>query len=246
MKIYQLLKRGEYHPDFCEDFSVVQPVSSSVLLCAVLDGCTMGQESHFAATLAAKILRKVIKERQYRAFYGEIVPCTGLEQELREILVGVFQEFRQMRNQLLLDTSELLTTLVVALLDTDTGEAYGIALGDAVVALNGRILRFEQHNKPDYLAYHLGQDVDAWYAQQKQVFRATNCNDMSLATDGIDSFQPLSISPPAEPLDIHHLLLVDEELAERDEMLNIKMKRLENLFSLKPTDDLAIVRVRLS
>ncbi|TGD79310.1 protein phosphatase 2C domain-containing protein [Hymenobacter wooponensis] len=246
MKIYQLLKRGEYHTDFCEDFSVAQAVSSSVVLCAVLDGCTMGRESHFEATLGAKILRKVIKERQYRAFYGEAATGPGLERELREIMVEVFQEFRQMRNQLLLDTSELLTTLVIALLRTDTGEVYGMALGDAVIALNGQIMRFEQHNKPNYLAYHLGQDVDTWYAHQKQIFRATSCSDLSLATDGIYSFQPINDCSPTEPLDIAQFLLVDPELAERDEMLHIKVKRLENRFSLKPTDDLAIVRVRLS
>jgi hypothetical protein len=246
MKIYQLLKRGEYHPDFCEDFSVVEPVSSSVLLCAVLDGCTMGHESHFAATLGAKILRKVIKERQYRMFYREVSSCSGLEQELREIMVAVFQEFRQIRNLLLLETKELLTTLVVALLNTDTGEAYGMALGDATVALNGQIVQYEHQNKPDYLAYHLGQNEDAWYTQQKQIFRATNCTDLSLATDGIDSFLAMGALSPNTQLNIPYFLLVDPELAERDEMLNIKVRRLENQFSLKPTDDLAIVRVRLT
>jgi hypothetical protein len=244
MKVYQLLKRGEYHADFCEDFGLVQQVSGNRWLCAVMDGCTMGQESHFASTLAAKIIRKVLKERQYQAFYQTLPRTPSLQQEVREILEAVFREFQQLRNQLLLDTHELLTTLVVALVDTDTKAVYGLALGDATVALNKQLIRFEQSNKPDYLAYHLGQNFDDWFAQQKQTFQVDTCFTISLATDGIDSFQPTD-SASDEFLNIPYFLLVDEELSERDEMLAIKVKRLENRHDLLPTDDLAIVRIQL-
>ncbi|SNR28561.1 MULTISPECIES: protein phosphatase 2C domain-containing protein [Hymenobacter] len=243
MEVYQLLRRGEYHADFCEDFSVVQPMGSGRWLCAVMDGCTMGRESHFASTLAAKIIRKVVKERQYQQFHEDI-SATSVQQELVEIMAALFGEFQQARNYLLLDTNELLTTLVMALLDQNTGEVYGLAVGDATVAINERITRFEQDNQPDYLAYHLGQHFEEWLAQHKQSFHSTSCTNLGLATDGIDSFQSTD-SSPSDTRAIAHYLLVDDELTERSEMLNIKLKRLENRYSLVPMDDLAVVRIRL-
>ncbi|GAB3294415.1 protein phosphatase 2C domain-containing protein [Hymenobacter tenuis] len=244
MRIYQLLKIGRYHSDFCEDFTLVLKQGENKLVCAVMDGCTMGQESHFAATLMAKIIRKVIKERQYHEFYGSISADLSLQEELHDILAAVFLEFRNMKSQLLLDTSELLTTLVLGLINASTQEVYGLAIGDATVAINGQLIRFEQDNTPDYLAYHLGQDFEKWYGKQKQFFQATACTDVSLATDGIDSFQNLD-SVASDPINVARYLLIDQELCERDEMLNIKTKRLENRHSLSPTDDVAIVRVML-
>lgn len=243
MTVFQFLKRGAYHTEFCEDFSLVQAIGEHKLLCAVMDGCTMGQESHFASSLLAKVLRKIIKERQYQQFYGELPYALSLEEELQQILSAVFNEMRQLRNLLLLDTTELLTTLVLALLDTQTREAIVLAVGDATVAINGRITRFEQNNRPDYLAYHLGGSFLEWYQQQQQVIQVATCTDISIATDGIDSFQASPHDTDAP--DVPAYLLLNNDLLERREMLDIKVRRLENLHSLVPTDDVAIIRVVL-
>lgn len=246
MQIYQLLKRGAYHADFCEDFSVAQPLGAHKLVLAVLDGCTMGQESHFASTLVAKVLRKVLKEHAYREFYGEL-EAISLEAELRDILAAVFAEVRQLKSQLHLEATELLTTLVVALLDTYSRQVVVLALGDATVALNGRLTRFEQDNRPDYLAYHLSQPFAEWYDQQHQILHNPNCTDLALATDGIDSFAPTDAAAAEVDLpDVPAYLLLNQELAEREEMLTIKLRRLERTFGLVPTDDVAILRVRLT
>ncbi|RSK44655.1 protein phosphatase 2C domain-containing protein [Hymenobacter perfusus] len=245
MQLYQLLKRGAYHADFCEDFSVAQPLGAHKLVLAVMDGCTMGRESHFASTLVAKVLRKVLKEHAYREFYGELV-AASLEAELREIIAAVFAEMRQLKNQLYLETNELLTTLVVALLDTDSRQVVVLALGDATVALNGRLTRFEQDNRPDYLAYHLSRPFAEWYDQQRQILHAPNCTDLALATDGIDSFAPTDVAAEVDLPDVPAYLLLNQELAEREEMLTMKVRRLESTFGLVPTDDVAILRVRLA
>ncbi|GAB2787888.1 hypothetical protein HNQ93_002666 [Hymenobacter luteus] len=245
MTIYQFLQRGEYHVDFCEDFTVVMPLGEDKLVCAVLDGCTLGQDSHFAATLGAKLLRKAAKEYYYQELYQPRTASLSLPEELKLLVAGVFHGFREMRNLLLLDTPELLTTLVILLLDTARREAMLLALGDATVAVNGELIRFEQQNRPDYLAYHLGEDFDAWYALQRQRLHVLACRDISLATDGIDSFRPVAGPALAEPAAVAHRLLVDEELAERAEMLNIKVRQLQNAAGLVPTDDVAIIRVRL-
>ena len=240
MQLYQLLKRGAYHPDFCEDFSLAEPLGTRLVL-AVMDGCTMGRESHFASTLVAKVLRKVIREWPYRQHHGALPPTPTLADELRELLAAVFADLRQLQSQLLLATNELLTTLALALLNPATGAVEVLVLGDATVALNGRLIRFEQDNRPDYLAYHLAQPFPAWYARQTQRLSAPDCHDLSLATDGIDSFEPTTPTPDLP--DVPALLLLDTHLAERPEMLNIKVRRLENASGLIPTDDVAIVRV---
>jgi Protein phosphatase 2C len=246
MQIYQLLQRGAYHADFCEDFSVVQPLGAHHLLLAVLDGCTMGRESHFASTLVAKVLRKVVKERAYRQFYGDL-PTVPQATELREIMAAMFEEMRQLKSQLHLETTELLTTLVVALLDTHSRQVVVLALGDATVALNGQLTRFEQDNRPDYLAYHLHRPFAEWYDQQQQILQAPDCTDLALATDGIDSFAPTDTAAVGVDVpDVPAYLLLNQELAGRNEMLTIKMRRLARTFGLVPTDDVAILRVRLA
>ncbi|OWP62075.1 hypothetical protein CDA63_15990 [Hymenobacter amundsenii] len=242
MQLYQLLKRGAYHPEFCEDFSLAEPLGSRLVL-AVMDGCTMGRESHFASALVAKVLRKVIKEYPYRRHHNSLPPTPTLADELRELLAAVFADLDQLKNQLLLETNELLTTLVIALLDPTTGAVEILVLGDATVALNGQLTRFEQNNRPDYLAYHLARPFADWYGQQTQRLSASDCRDLSLATDGIDSFEPATPTAPDDLPNIPALLLLDTQLAERPEMLNIKVRRLETSFSLLPTDDVAIIRV---
>lgn len=242
MQLYQLLKRGAYHPEFCEDFSLAELLGTRLVL-AVMDGCTMGRESHFASTLLAKILRKVIREWPYRQYHGKLPATPTLADELRELLAAVFADLRQLKSQLLLDTRELLTTLALALLDPATGAVEILVLGDATVALNGQLIRFEQDNRPDYLAYHLAQPFADWYGRQTQRLSAPACHDLSLATDGIDSFEPAAPTPDLP--DIPALLLLDTQLAERPEMLAIKVRRLESTFALTATDDVAIVRAIL-
>ena len=71
MQIYQITKIGEYHFDFCEDYAFSKRFSDNKLLCVVMDGCTMGEESYFASTLFGKIIKKIIKERDYKEFLAK-------------------------------------------------------------------------------------------------------------------------------------------------------------------------------
>lgn len=71
MKAYTLLRMGEHHTNHCEDYAVVEPLGPNRLLCAVMDGCTMGTDSYFAATLVGKVLRKIAAEKNYGSFYDK-------------------------------------------------------------------------------------------------------------------------------------------------------------------------------
>jgi len=68
MKIYSTLTIGEFHTNYCEDFLVIEQITNSEKLIAVLDGCTMGTESVFASMLYGKILRKIAKHFFYEDF----------------------------------------------------------------------------------------------------------------------------------------------------------------------------------
>lgn len=68
MKKYELSKIGEFHTNHNEDSSTITEIGEDIILIAVLDGCTMGKESHFASTLLVKLLRKIGKEISYRKF----------------------------------------------------------------------------------------------------------------------------------------------------------------------------------
>ena len=43
-----------------------------------------------------------------------------------------------------------------------------IVVGDGLVCVDGKEYHFEQEDKPDYLGYHLNEDFNFWFEQQKQ------------------------------------------------------------------------------
>ena len=206
-----------------------------------MDGCTMGTDSYFASTLIGKLLRKIAKAKGYKELFVEEPDQPDPEAYLKSILKDLFQELLVIKSQLLLEQNELLTTLLVLLFDKRSGHGIILAVGDGVVAVNGIITEFDQDIKPDYLGFHLHEDFDTWYAKQK--IYIDSVRDVSLATDGIGLFT--NVVPPRvdDVLDPISYLLQNRENEDNDDMLELKLKRLEHVYSLKPSDDLAIVRI---
>jgi hypothetical protein len=241
MKIYHVLQIGTFHINHCEDFYIIEKAGNDLRLCAVMDGCTMGKESYFAATLAGKILRKIAKEHYYQAF---IQPeNVTVEITLKAILQALFNELKIIKNQLFLETNELLTTLILLLINEKTGNGMVLVIGDGVVCIDGNITEFEQDNKPDYLGYHLNEDFEEWFARQNQKIWFDNAADISIATDGIFTFQRQNPKNTFSKIDSIDFLLRDKTGDNNAEMLKSKVRILERDFDLKPTDDLGIVRV---
>lgn len=242
MKFYPLLTIGDYHQNYCEDYYLIQELGNQVYVCAVMDGCTMGEDSYFASTLVGKLLRKIIKEYSYQQFH-EKSAVSSPEVILQTIVQRLFSELKSIKNQLLLETSELLTTLIILVCDQHADKGMVLAIGDGVVCINGKVTVFEQQNNPDYIAYHLNKPFEEWYACQKQVLTFDSISDISIATDGIETFASITGIPTAESPDIFHSFLIDTTHADRAEMLSIQLRSIEKIYSMKPTDDLAIIRV---
>jgi hypothetical protein len=207
-----------------------------------MDGCTMGIDSYFASALTGKLLRKIAKEKGYKELYKP-GSQTGIEDYLKSIIKELFRELAIARNQLMLDQKELLTTLIILLIDKKENNGIVLVVGDGLVSINGMTTEFDQDNKPDYLGFHLGEDFETWYTLQKQKIAFNDIQDISIATDGIFMFRPVKMVDTGETIDPIDFLINDKLNVENEDMLYLKLKRLEHRYGLKPTDDFAMIRL---
>lgn len=242
MNIYSTLQIGDYHINHCEDFFITRKIGSDKILCAVMDGCSTAMESHFASNLIGKILRKICIEKGYQELYETNAGLT-IEEELKSILKDLFKEIISIKNQLMLDEKELLTTLIVLLYNQKENKGIILTIGDGVICMNGKITEYERNNKPDYFAYYLHENFETWYENQHQKIFIDHLQDISIATDGISTFSPVKKIAHHETIDPLNYLLTDQSNIDSEEMLNLKLKKLEHHYGMKSTDDLAIVRI---
>lgn len=241
MKVFQTLCMGQHHSLHCEDYLLCAKIGTQRQLFAVMDGCTMGRDSYFAATLCAKVLKKIALERGYLEFKAGTQ--LDLKLELKFILQRLFQELKSIKNQLLLDQYDLLNTLILLLWDEIQAAGAIIVIGDGAVYQDGQLHVFDQKNQPDYLGYHLEEDFESWFAQQKQQVFIDSFQNLSICSDGILSFVPFDGETYLNTPDPIHFLLEDTQYAEKENMLEKKVRILEKEYGLKPMDDLAIIRL---
>ncbi|WP_459212044.1 protein phosphatase 2C domain-containing protein [Aquimarina rhabdastrellae] len=239
MNIYTTLHIGEFHTNHCEDFLIVEQIGTNEKLIAVLDGCTMGKESVFASILFGKILRNIAKKK----FYEEFVSNTPIT--LEEVLKLLINEIKILKNHLGLETNELLSTLIIGIINSNESRADFLTIGDGLICIDGELTEYEQNDKPDYLGYHLTDDFDTWFNHQKQKLSISSFKDLSIATDGIFTFKNFKDkSNQKSEYEIIKHLLIDNEGTEFDNFLDRKINFLKDQENHIVTDDLAIIRVK--
>jgi hypothetical protein len=243
MKIFSAIQIGDYHQNNCEDHLFIGEYGKNNILCAVMDGCTTALESQFASLLVGKILKKICLEKGYKEFIEQNKNLLTPEENLKSILKDLLNELKIIKNQLMLDEKELLTTLIILLFDKNNDEGILLAIGDGFVSINGEITEFEQDNKPDYLGFHLSEDFETFYNSQKQKIEFSKLQDLTIATDGIFTFERLSTNKSKEEVDVIQFLTIEKTNSEKEDMLTLKLKKLENEFGLKPTDDFSMIRI---
>ncbi|MFD2567522.1 protein phosphatase 2C domain-containing protein [Pseudotenacibaculum haliotis] len=243
MKIYTTLHIGDFHTNHCEDFFINEPIGTHKKLIAVLDGCTMGTESVFASILYGKILRNIAKKKYYAEFINKNNP--NLKTELKEVVRQLIYEIRIIKNHLGLEVNELLSTLIIGIIDITSTSAEILAIGDGLISIDGKLTEYEQDDKPDYLGYHLSEDFNTWYDAQKQTISVSSFQDLSVCTDGIFTFRNLEdSSKQKEETEIIDFLLNDAQGSEFDNFLDRKIKILKDKWRHVVTDDLAIIRIK--
>lgn len=233
-RLYHTLQRGIQHPLGCEDALFTQQLSDALWVAAVCDGCSSGKESHFAATLQCKLLRKIVNS-------NTDLPLSASPDVLGIYLLQQFMEqLAESQMILCLSNLELLATMILLVRQGDT--AWVSVLGDGVLNLNGEIIDIEQNNTPDYPAYHLSESDTEWATYfKKQSYYITNLHQIAIATDGVLSFAGGNQGMTARQATEY--LLCDTNLAAHNGMLARKCAILHHQHRLLPTDDIAIVRL---
>ena len=240
---YELSTIGSFHINHNEDAYLITEIGNHHILMAVMDGCSMGKESHFASTLILKILRKISTEISYKAFLEKI--DKGADEYLREIMEQLFQELKFLKNHLLLEVEEILSTLILGILNKKEKQAELITIGDGLICCNGILYEYEQDDKPDYLGYHLAEDFSVWWQKQNQQLSLKQVEDLSISTDGIFTFKKFDnrVYESIQEEQIAAYFLIDRQWEGQAKMFSKKLSEIERIFGLRPSDDLTILRV---
>ena len=242
MNIYTTLHIGEFHTLHCEDFLIIEQLGTNTKLIAVMDGCSMGKESVFASILFGKILRMIAKNKYYQEMYDDKEET--LEKVLKEITQLLFEEAIHLKNKLGLETEELLSTLILGVVNVKESKAEIIAVGDGLICVDGAITEYEQNDKPDYFGYHLSEDFEEWYNAQEQRLSIPEFQDLSICTDGIFSFKNLTDKENQKSEnEIIDFLLISKHGLENEKYFDKRIKSLKDDENHWLTDDLAIVRL---
>lgn len=243
MNIFQVTQIGTFHTNHNEDHLISRETGKDKLIIAVMDGCSMGIDSHFASALTGKILNKITRELHYRAFFQK--GKRGNSAVLKEIFQKLFESLFEIKNQLLLETEELLTTIILGVIDSERKSAEILTVGDGLIAFNGRILEYEQDDKPDYLGYHLNESFEQWFEKQQQRLSIPNIKNLSISTDGIFSFKPFHKNEydPVTTSEIVEFLLSPSQTSDTDYLLKKRLIQIERKWGLKPSDDLSVIIV---
>lgn len=243
MEVYQLIKRGEMHKDFCEDFLLSFTLDEQYSVYAVFDGCSTGKDSHLASSLIAKVVKA---EMECLA----LEPIVSPKELITDTIYNVMSTLRNIRNDLFLETDELLSTLILMVVDTKKQLGGIRVFGDGFVSINGKLHTIEQDNRPDYLAYYLDElqeieDFEIWLENHSEWFDVADIQDVSVATDGVDSFQRYSginKNEEDEPKPMIYLSN-DTYLINNKSMLARKCNILRTKYSYVNQDDIAMIRV---
>lgn len=240
MIIHKLIIRGYDHPLFCEDFAFVKK-HDNLVFSGIFDGCSTGQDSHFASSLFAKIFLNNIEK---------INTKNPLDAMMRQLLHYSIKDILQIKGLLNLHIEDLLTTIVIMIFNTGTNEANIVFVGDGFAMIDGEKIIIDQNNQPDYLAYHIENlqrkdNFVEWYERLKTKFIFEVINDISICSDGIQSFTKNSESPD-EAINPVEYLLDDTFLIKNKTMLSRKCNILRTKFNIVPLDDLSIVRIKLN
>ncbi|MEN8119350.1 MAG: protein phosphatase 2C domain-containing protein [Bacteroidota bacterium] len=242
MIVHKYVKRGLNHANYCEDFILHETVGEKYELFGVFDGCSSGKDSHFASSFIAKVIRSEFLNMDVKN--GEIP-----KKLQKKLLYRSVQKIKELKSKLLLDIDDLLSTIILFIYDKMNDCGHIVVVGDGFVSINGQQNSIDQNNMPDYLAYHLDKINDEdkflnWYKQHTKVFSVDKLLDVSISTDGVESFVKKNVSVESEAvLDPGNYLLSDDFLIINKAMLGRKCNILERKYGLVNGDDLGIIRV---
>ncbi len=243
MKFFELTHIGEFHTNHNEDFLVVEDAGSNIKLIAVMDGCSSGTDSHFASTLIGKLLRKIAKQEGYREYAQK--NQVELSILIEKITIQLFEELGNLNRQLDLRSDEILSTLILGLVDTQSEKAELVIIGDGFIHVNGENFEYENDNKPDYIGYHLNMDKHLWFASRVERKSVNSLEDMTISTDGIHTFKNHDGKSYKSIVEDEIMKEFFESKSNIDNVNKLKKSliKIKEENGLMPSDDLTMIRV---
>jgi len=243
LKFYELSHIGEFHVNHNEDFLVSEEAGKSRRMIAVMDGCSSGTDSHFASTLIGKLLRKIAKQEAYREYAQK--QLRPLKEQLESISLQLFEELSNLNRQLDLKSDEILSTLILGVVDLQNNSAEIVIVGDGLIHVNGENIEYENDNKPDYIGYHLNMDKNLWFQTRTQKLSVDKINDLTISTDGIHTFKNFDGKSYEETNqeEIMSKFFENKKELENTNKLKKTLIEIKNENGLMPSDDLTMIRV---
>ena len=243
MKFYELSHIGEFHINHNEDFLISEEAGKNRRLIAVMDGCSSGTDSHFASTLIGKLLRKIAKQEAYREYAQK--ETKEIKIALESISLQLFEELSNLNRQLDLKSDEILSTIVLAVIDTNESKAEILIVGDGFIHYNGKNAEYENDNKPDYIGYHLNMDKNLWYQTRTKKLTIDKIEDLTISTDGIHTFKNFDGKnyPKLTIEEIFDMFFVNRTELDNTNKLKKTLIEIKNTNGLMPSDDLTMIRV---
>jgi hypothetical protein len=243
MTFFELTHIGAFHVNHNEDFLILEDSGQQTKLIAVMDGCSSGTDSHFASALIGKILRKLAKQEAYRAFAEKNISEPGVQ--LERIALLLFEELVSMSRLLDLKSDELLSTVIMGIIDIKNKNGAFLIAGDGLIHINGQNIEYDSNNKPDYIGYHLNMDKHLWLQTKTHRKSIESVHDLSISTDGIHTFRNFDgkTYPKISQEDIFHAFFTDQEDLNNPNKLKRTLWEIKEKYGLAPSDDLTIIRV---
>ena len=192
MKTYTHLSSGKFHPNHCEDFVFQCLLGGHFFVGAVMDGCSSGKESYFASSLYGKSLHKSCRVLPNMK---EIQPELDLNILDKSsigsfILAQLFEDIKKIKRTLFLDIEEILSTIILLVVDLRDNSGWVNISGDGLIVVNGDVNEIDQNNMPDYMSYHLDLKPGDWIRKHTQSIGYNDIKDISISTDGIIKLKP--------------------------------------------------------
>lgn len=230
---------GTHHIQHNEDQILKIEITSNQSLMAVMDGCSMGDESHFASSLIKKSLQTIAKHFSYRSFIE--LQSISNKDLIEHVLHALHKKLNEIKNLLILDTNDLLSTLLLVIIDHKTRRAEAVCIGDGLIQYDNNIIEWNQDNKPDYLAYHLTRNSDDWLQSIHQRVTIDNFQKLSICTDGIFTFRNEAYQLCDEQEMIAQLLTTKLSFDPANNLHKTLLKLRRS--NINHTDDLSIISV---
>lgn len=242
IKIDSFLQRGKVHSNYNEDALFFKTLDDTWFVGAVMDGCSSGKDSYFASGLYAKSIQKSALTIPHLEKMNSAIKLADMDEKMisRIFLNQLFDDVKKALRNLLLEKSELLSTLILLIYNIKSKKAMISVSGDGFYSINGIISKIDQNNMPDFMGYHLDKSFDEWFANHVQSLSFENVNEAAIATDGIDKLFDEKKKKSTKINTVNILLNNPEEDSDDLETTYNKLISEHHLF---PYDDLAIIKV---